>query len=94
MTISAEDVAGIALLARLELDKETAALYAAQLGDVLNYMDLLNGLDTSGVEPLYSPVEHTTVMRDDVVRKDSERQDILANAPENDGSFFIVTKIV
>ena len=94
MTISPEDVAKIALLARLELDEETSALYAGQLGDVLDYMNTLNALDTQGVAPLYSPAEQTTVLRDDVVRKNCTREDILANAPENDGTFFIVPKIV
>ncbi|MFW5490474.1 MAG: Asp-tRNA(Asn)/Glu-tRNA(Gln) amidotransferase subunit GatC [Desulfovibrio sp.] len=94
MTISAEDVAKIALLARLELDEETSALYAGQLGDVLEYMNTLNALDTKDVEPLYSPAEQTTVLRQDVARKTNKREDVLANAPENDGTFFIVPKIV
>jgi aspartyl-tRNA(Asn)/glutamyl-tRNA(Gln) amidotransferase subunit C len=57
-------------------------------------MDKLGELDTDAVEPLYSPVKHTTVLRRDEVRKDYRREEILANAPEQDGQFFIVPRIV
>ncbi|MDO9632989.1 MAG: Asp-tRNA(Asn)/Glu-tRNA(Gln) amidotransferase subunit GatC, partial [Humidesulfovibrio sp.] len=51
-------------------------------------------LDTSSVEPMYTPVDQVSVMRDDVVRKDFTREEILKNAPETDGAFFIVPRIV
>ncbi len=57
-------------------------------------MDKLAELDTTGVEPLYTPVDQVSVMRDDVVEKDYAREDILKNAPETDGAFFIVPRIV
>jgi aspartyl-tRNA(Asn)/glutamyl-tRNA(Gln) amidotransferase subunit C len=94
MKISSEEVAKVARLARLDLTQEKTEQYAAQLGDILGYMDKLAELDTASVEPMYTPVDQVSVMRDDVVKKDYAREDILKNAPETDGAFFIVPRIV
>jgi len=94
MSISPEEVAKVARLARLDLSQETIGQYAAQLDGILEYMDKLSELDTTSVEPLYTPVDQVSVMRDDVVKKDYARADILKNAPETDGAFFIVPRIV
>lgn len=94
MSISPEEVAKVARLARLDLSQETIGQYAAQLDGILEYMDKLSELDTASVEPMYTPVDQVSVMRDDVVRKDYTREDILKNAPETDGAFFIVPRIV
>jgi len=94
MKISPEDVAKIAKLSRLDLPQEKLELFAGQLGDILDYMDKLGELDTDNVEPMYSPVEHTTVLRKDEARKDYTREEVLSNAPEQDGKFFIVPRIV
>ncbi|WFS63617.1 Asp-tRNA(Asn)/Glu-tRNA(Gln) amidotransferase subunit GatC [Pseudodesulfovibrio thermohalotolerans] len=94
MKISPEEVAKVARLSRLDLPEDKLELFAGQLGDILAYMDKLGELDTDAVEPLYSPVKHTTVLRRDEVRKDYKREEILANAPKQDGQFFIVPRIV
>ncbi len=94
MKISPEEVAKVARLARLDLTPEKISQYAGQLDGVLAYMDKLSELDTSDVEPMYTPVDQVSVMREDVVKKEFTREDILKNAPETDGSFFIVPRIV
>jgi aspartyl-tRNA(Asn)/glutamyl-tRNA(Gln) amidotransferase subunit C len=94
MKISTDEVAKIAALARLRLPEDKAELFAAQMGDILGYMDLLAQCDTAGVEPLYSPVGHPAPLRPDEVRQTYAREEVLANAPEDDGQFFIVPKIV
>ncbi len=94
MKITPEEVAKVARLARLDLPQDKLTLFAAQLGDILTYMDKLSEIDTSDVEPMFSPVEHVTVTRPDVVNKEYEREDILSNAPEQDGEYFIVPRIV
>lgn len=93
-TISTEQVAAIARLARLAPDDERLAVFARQFGDILGYMEMLNGLDTTGVEPLYSPVQHATTLRADEAMARCTREDVLRNAPEADGEFFIVPRIV
>lgn len=94
MKISPEEVARVARLARLDLSEEKVELFSGQLGDILDYMDKLGEVETAEVEPLYSPVEHVTVLRPDVTAKEFSREEILSNAPETDGSHFIVPRIV
>ena len=94
MEITKKMVAGIADLARLELREEKVEKFARQFSDIIGYMDKMNSLDTSEVEPLYSPTENKSVMREDVVKKDYQRSDLLSNAPAQDGKYFIVPKIL
>lgn len=94
MRISPEEVARVARLARLDLSEEKLELFAGQLGDILDHMDKLSEVDTGDVEPLYSPVEHVSVLRPDVAAKEHSREEILSNAPETDGNHFIVPRIV
>ena len=94
MKINPQEAARIAALARLSLDEEKCELFAGQFEDILGYMDKLGELDTTGVEPLYSPVTHDTPFREDEPIKRFTREEILSNAPEDDGQFFIVPKIV
>jgi len=94
MKISPDEVAKVAALARLDLPQEKLELFAGQVGDILAYMEKLGELNTDDVEPMYSPVEHTTVLRKDEPKKEYTREEVLANAPEQDGQFFIVPRIV
>ncbi len=94
MTISKEEVARVAHLARLEIEESDLERFAGQLTDILQYMDILNEVDTSGIDPLYSPVEHATPYREDEVRQDWSREDVLRNAPRSDGEYFLVPKVV
>ncbi len=94
MKLSTEEVARVARLARLDLSEEKTEIFAGQLHNILSYMDKLNEIDTSNVEPMFSPVEHTTVLRKDVVVKEHTRDEILSNAPDTDGQYFVVPRIV
>jgi len=93
MKISRQEVARIADLARLKLSEDKLDLFAGQLNDILEYMEMLGQVDTSQVEPLSSPVEHEASYRDDEVKQGSSRDEVLRNAPEDDGAFFIVPKV-
>jgi aspartyl-tRNA(Asn)/glutamyl-tRNA(Gln) amidotransferase subunit C len=93
MKISRQEVARIADLARLKLTDEKLDLFAGQLNDILEYMEMLGQVDTSQVEPLSSPVEHEASYRDDEVEQGFSRDEVLRNAPEDDGAFFIVPKV-
>lgn len=92
--ISKETVAHMATLARLSVTEEEKALFARQFGDILAYMDVLSRVDTTDVEPMYSPALHTPAMREDRAERRRSREEVLQNAPERDEGLFIVPRIV
>lgn len=94
MKISPEKAMAIATLARLEISPEQAVTLGAQMDDILGYMDKLNELDTADVEPMYTPVDQPGALRADEVAKEFSRAQILGNAPETDGQYFVVPRIV
>ena len=93
-TINLAEVSHMASLSRLSVSEEEQTLFARQMGDILAYMDVLAQVDTSDVEPLYSPAQHPGLQREDVSARRRERSEVLANAPEADGEYFIVPRIV
>jgi aspartyl-tRNA(Asn)/glutamyl-tRNA(Gln) amidotransferase subunit C len=94
MDVSPELAAKVATLARLRLDADKLERFAGQMHDILNYMETLAAVDTTGVEPLYGPVAHASPTRPDEAARTCTRDEVLRNAPESDGRFFIVPKIV
>jgi aspartyl-tRNA(Asn)/glutamyl-tRNA(Gln) amidotransferase subunit C len=92
--ISPEEVDHVARLARLELSAAEKARMRQELEHILSYIDKLNALDTTGVEPTSHAVPMTNVMREDEVRPSFPQAEMLANAPEPDGVFFRVPKII
>ena len=94
MSITREQAAHLAGLAKLELDETTQERFARQISDILRYMDVLNTLDTQGVEALYQPVRHSGAPRPDRVEASLDRKKLLAVAPETDGRYFVVPRIV
>lgn len=92
--LTVDQAAAVARLARLTPDADLLARFASQCNDILAAMESLGEVDTEGVAPLFSPMDHAPVLREDVVTQRFPRDAILANAPDTDGSFFIVPKIV
>ena len=93
-TIDKERVRKIAKLARLELTDAEVKDFTTQLSAILDYMEKMNELDTTDVEPLahYLPIKN--VFRGDVVKESLDTEKALANAPQRDGEFFKVPKIL
>jgi len=94
MSLSVADVRHIAFLARLALTPEEEAAYGATLDHILSHFERLQQLDTSAVEPTAHITDIETPFRDDVVRNQPAVEPLLANAPERDGRFFKVPKII
>ena len=94
MPITKETVAHMAALARLDIDDSTQERFTRQFTDILSYMEVLDGVNTEGVEPLYSPVRHSDASREDAADNRRTREQVLGNAPEQDGQYFIVPRIV
>lgn len=92
--ISREQVHKVAHLARLELTEQEEAEFTTQLGSILDYFEQLSELDTSKVKPTTRAIEVTNVTRLDELQPFSDREEILAIAPEVEGDFFKVPKIL
>ncbi|MBQ6516519.1 Asp-tRNA(Asn)/Glu-tRNA(Gln) amidotransferase subunit GatC [bacterium] len=91
--ITVKDVEHVAKLARLELTEEEKETYTKQLGDVLKYVEQMNEVDTSNVEPMAHPIDFVNVMRDDKVYYEQTKEALMQNAPEEENGFFKVPKI-
>ena len=94
MKITKEDVLYVADLARLELDTASIDAFAEQIANILEYVDMLNRVDTAGVNPTSHAISLTNAFRDDEEKDHLERDLALANAPEEEDGSFIVPKIV
>jgi len=92
--ISADDVRKVARLARLDLAEATIATYTSQLERILDYVAHLEQVDTEGVPPTTRAVEVVNVTRDDTVNPTPVREELLNLAPEREGDFLRVPKIM
>lgn len=88
------DIRYIAHLARISLTPAEEQALAGELGGILGYMEKLNGLDVTGVEPTAHAVPITNVTRLDEVRPSLSREAALRNAPAAANGLFMVPKIV
>jgi len=91
--ITIKDVEHVAKLARLELTEEEKIKFSKQLGDILKYVEQMNEVDTTGVEPMSHAIPIVNVMREDVVVQEQTKEELMANAPSKEDGFFRVPKI-
>ena len=94
MAITIEQVEYIAKLAKLEFSDSEKDKLTGELNRILQYMEKLNELDTTGVEPLSHPTEVTNVMRPDKVKPSMSSEEALNNAPSKEKGFFKVPKVI
>ena len=92
--ISADDVRKVAKLARLNLPDDKIATYTGQLESILGYVSQLEQVDTTAVPETTRAVEVTNVTRQDGVDPTPVREEILNQAPQREGDFFRVPKIL
>jgi aspartyl-tRNA(Asn)/glutamyl-tRNA(Gln) amidotransferase subunit C len=94
MTIDEETVDKIAHLARLELTGEEKLHMIEDMNKILGFMDKLNEIDTTGVEPLVYMTAGVNNMREDVVKHEITHEEALLNAPKHDDEYFLVAKVI
>jgi len=94
MALTREEVLHIAHLARVALSDEDVAKFQEQLSDILAHFEMLQAVDTEGVEPTSHPLPLESVMRDDEVRPSLPREDVLANAPLAEDGLFRVRAVL
>jgi aspartyl-tRNA(Asn)/glutamyl-tRNA(Gln) amidotransferase subunit C len=94
MKIDTETVDKIAHLARLEFENEAKDQIIKDMNNMLSFIEKLNELDTSDVNPLIYMSNETNVLREDEVRHDITQQEALKNAPKKDSDYFKVPKVI
>ena len=92
--IDQKTIEHIAKLARLNVSPEDAVEYGEQLTKVLNHFQQIAKIDTSGIEPLVTPIEIDFYTREDEARHESTTAEMLANAPDKAGNLFKVPPVV
>lgn len=92
--IDREEVKKVANLARLDITEDEEIAFTTQLNSILEYFDQLSELDTTDVKPTTRAIETSNITRKDTLTPFSAKEDLLKAAPEQQGEFFRVPKII
>ena len=94
MKITKDEVLYVANLARLDLDEASIEKFAGQIDNILEYIELLNQVDTKDVKPTSHAIALTNAFREDEQRAQLETDQALDNAPSGEDGFFVVPKVI
>jgi len=94
MALTIDEVAKVALLARLRLSPEELETFTGQLNSIVGFVEQLQQLDTTNVEPLAHGIDVHNVFRDDVLGPSLPREKALANAPKRNEEGFLVPAVL
>lgn len=94
MSVDTETVKRVARLARIAVSDDDAVRMTGELNAILGFVEQLNEVDVSGVEPMTSVTPMEMKKRQDIVTDGGKADDIVANAPASQDNFFLVPKVV
>ncbi len=94
MSLTREDVQKIAFLARIRIADDEQDALAGELNNIIGWVEQLSEVDTDGVEPMTSVAEMSLAQRADNVSDGDVPEKVLANAPDREGDFYTVPKVV
>jgi aspartyl-tRNA(Asn)/glutamyl-tRNA(Gln) amidotransferase subunit C len=94
MTISEQDLARVAELARLRLDPATVTEVTARIGNILGMIDRMQAVDTRAVSPMAHPLDTVQRLRPDEVTEPDRRADFLAIAPVSEDGLYLVPRVI
>lgn len=94
MSLDSAAIRRIAKLARIRVDEAEVATLQTELNAILGYVEQLNEVDVTGIEPLSGGAQMAMRLRDDLCADGNIAEQILANAPDRIGDFFAVPKVV
>ena len=94
MSLTAKEISHIAKLARLKTSEQDAEFYAVQISRIMDLVEQMNKIDTTGVEPMSHPQDATLRMREDVVTATNQRDEYQAIAPESENGLYLVPKVI
>lgn len=94
MALDKATVARVAKLARIDVPEGRQEALAAELSAILGWIERLNAVDTSGVEPLRAVVDQPAFLRPDAVTDGAQAEAVLRNAPASEDGYFVVPKVI
>ena len=94
MSLDKEKIKHVAKLARISVDEAKVESLTKDLNSIFKFIEKLNELDTSNIEPLTSIAETTLKLRKDEIKSKNIRDEILKNSPNENKDFFVVPKVV
>lgn len=94
MSVSDDDVRKVSRLARLAVPDGNVHAYAEKLSGILDMVDQLNAVDTTGVEPMSNPLDSVQRLREDVVTETNQREKYQSVAPEVEKGLYLVPKVL
>ena len=94
MSIEVDEVKKIARLASLDVKDEDIQSYATNLSNILDLVEQMNAVDTSGVTPMSHPFDAVQRLREDVVTDPNRRDDFMAIAPQTEDGLYLVPKVI
>ena len=83
----------IAFLARLDLSEEETEMFVSQFKDILDYVSILNEVDTENVSPAYLSSANHSVTREDEIEESVPTQEFLANVPESKDDYVVIPRV-
>jgi aspartyl-tRNA(Asn)/glutamyl-tRNA(Gln) amidotransferase subunit C len=93
VTVDEKLVKEIASLARLDLSREETEMFVSQFKDILDYVGILNEVDTEDIPPAYLSSANTSVTREDRIEESVPTQEFLANAPESKDGYVVIPRV-
>lgn len=94
MAIEIETIKKVAHLARLELTQEEESQLSVDIEQILDWINQLDEVDTAGIEPVIHMHQNVNSFREDTAVNDLSRQEALVNAPQKEGEYFKVVKVI
>jgi len=83
----------IASLARLDLSNEETEMFVTQFKDILDYVSILNDVDTKNVPPAYLSSANKSVTREDIIEESVPTKEFLANAPQSKDEYVVIPRV-
>ena len=94
MTIDLKTIKHIAKLSRISVDDENAKKLAGDLNSIFDFIEKLNELKTDQIKPLTSIAETSLKLRNDEIKSQNMREEIIKNSPEKNEDYFVVPKVI
>ncbi len=94
MKITKQDLKNISLLSKIKIDEDTSDSLVEDLESILTMVNKMDELDTSQINSLTHPIENTKTLREDIEKKDIEREKLQELSEEKDSGFYLTPKVI